>query len=466
MLSRRTWMLGAVRLGAAAAAAGWVNERGLSAQNPPRGPIGAGLTARAAQPPDYETPTAFLDSFITPNERFFVRCHLPVPSVLDAASWTLKIDGSVNTPVSLSLADLRALPAVTVTMTLECAGNGRAFFTPPVAGIQWQKGAVGTARWRGVRLADVLAKAGVKPSARFIATTSADQPLGKMPAFVRQVPVAKALHADTILAFEMNGAPIPAEHGFPLRLIVPGWEGAYSVKWLKGLTALDSESDSFWVAGAYRYPVTPPTPGTTVDAKDMQPLTGLVVKSLITQPADGAPLAAGPLTVAGFAWAGEAAIGRVEVSVDGGATWADAQLVGESAPYTWRRFELRATLPAGGPQVILSRATDASGRTQPQAAQWNPNGYLWNQWDAVRVGTGATPMASHPAPPPVGTAGPGPYTLNHSCTSCHGLDLVEQQRLDRAGWERELDKMMRWGANMPYLERPPLVDFLAGRYKP
>ena len=277
------------------------------------------------------------------------------------------------------------MPSATITSTLECAGNGRAFFEPPVAGIQWMKGAIGTARWTGVRLSEVLKRAGVKSTARFVTMNGADRAPGTMPDFVRQVPMDKAMHADTILAYEMNGQPIPALHGFPLRAIVPGWEGAYSVKWLTSLRVLDKEFDGFWVATGYRYPTKRVAPGSAVDPKDMAPLLGLVVKSLITRPLDGAIVPPGKVDVAGFAWAGETDIARVEVSADSGATWQPARLTGEQAKYTWRRFEF--TFDAAKPEsyLILSRATDANGRTQPVTPAWNPSGYLWNAPDAVRI---------------------------------------------------------------------------------
>jgi DMSO/TMAO reductase YedYZ molybdopterin-dependent catalytic subunit len=343
------------------------------------------LTRHSVRPPDYETPIALLDSFITPVERFYVRCHLPVPGSLDASSWSLRIEGEVGTPLSLSLAELRKLPAVTTTVTLECAGNGRAFFSPPVAGIQWRKGAVGTARWTGVRFADVLERAGVTDSGRFVHMTGADRPLGTMPPFVRQVPIAKAIHPDTVIAYEMNGQPIPAVHGGPLRAIIPGWEGAYSMKWVNRLHLSAAESDSFWVATAYRYPVTRVAPGAAVEPRDMAPLTGLVVKSLITAPLDGATVLQGPVDVAGFAWAGENDIAGVEVSTDHGETWKPARLVGEQQRYAWRRFEHRFTADRRASYLILSRATDAKGAMQPAVAHWNPSGYLWNQYDGVRI---------------------------------------------------------------------------------
>ena len=272
---------------------------------------------------------------------------MPVPQV-DAATWALKVGGEVNSPFSLSVDEIKKLPAVTTTVTLECAGNGRAFFQPAVAGIQWEKGAVSTARFTGARLSDVLKKAGVKTAGINVEMHAADRPPGTMPAFVRQVPMAKAMHPDTIIAYDMNGQPIPLVHGAPLRAIIPGWEGAYSVKWLNALNVLAKDSDSFWVATGYRYPTRRVAPGAAVDAKDMAPLTGLVVKSLITTPADGASQAVGKVTVGGFAWAGEDDIKAVDVSIDNGATWRPARLAGEQARYTWRALRVRVQRAAAG----------------------------------------------------------------------------------------------------------------------
>jgi DMSO/TMAO reductase YedYZ molybdopterin-dependent catalytic subunit len=384
-MTRRELIALAGRVGLAAAAAPLYPAPRVLAQGQAQTWGKDKLTRHSLRPPDYETPVALLDSFITPNEHFYVRSHLPVPAALDASSWKLSVEGEVDAPVTLSVADLRALPAHTVTVTLECAGNGRAFFEPTVAGLQWKKGAVGTARWTGARVADILARAKARSAGRFVFMQGADRPLGTMPAFVRQMPMDKARHADTIVAYEMNGQPIPPVHGFPMRAIVPGWEGAYAMKWLTSLRVSVQESDSFWVATGYRYPVRRVAPGAAVDAKDMAPLTGLVVKSLITTPADGASLPAGPVTVAGFAWAGEVDVTRVDISTDHGATWQAARLVGEQQRYAWRRFE--HSFHAKGPEayLILSRATDAKGAMQPAVAHWNPSGYLWNQYDSVRV---------------------------------------------------------------------------------
>lgn len=346
----------------------------LLAQKPPTvAPGKEALIVRSLRPPDYETPVELLDSWITPVEHFYVRSHLPVPPALEADAWTLQVEGEVATPLSLTLDEIRRMPATTLTVTLECAGNGRAFFDPPVAGVQWTKGAVGTARWTGVRLADVLKRAGVRPAGKFVLMNGADRALGSMQDYIRQVPMDKAMHPDTLIAYEMNGQPIPALHGFPLRAIVPGWEGAYSMKWLTTLRVIDREFDGFWVATAYRYPVKQVAPGAAVDPKDMAPLTGLAVKSLITKPLDGATIAPGKIEVAGFAWAGEASISKVEISSDNGATWQPARLTGENARYTWRRFEAQVNAARPESLLIMSRATDSNGRTQPIAPPWNPS---------------------------------------------------------------------------------------------
>ena len=357
----------------------------LLAQAPARQLYGKDkLIIRSVRPPDFETPVSLLNTFITPNDAFYVRSHMPIPQV-DTAAFSLKVGGEVNSPLTLSVDEIKKLPATTVTVTLECAGNGRAFFQPAVAGIQWEKGAVSTARFTGARMADVLKKAGVRTGGINVEMHAADRPPGTMPAFVRQVPMAKAMHPDTLVAYAMNGEPIPLVHGAPLRAIIPGWEGAYCIKWLNSLNVIAKDSDSFWVATGYRYPTRRVAPGGAVDAKDMAPLTGLVVKSLITTPANGASQAVGKVMVGGFAWAGEDDIKAVDVSIDNGATWRPARLTGEQARYAWRGFAFDFNAPRPESYLILSRATDSKGNVQPAVSQWNPSGYLWNQYDAIRI---------------------------------------------------------------------------------
>ena len=210
---------------------------------------------------------------------------------------------------------------------MECAGNGRAFFNPPVAGVQWERGAVGTAAWTGVRLADLLSRAGIKPSARYVWFDGADRGVGRAPDFIRSVPIEKALDRDTMVAYEMNRATLPIQHGFPLRAVVPGWEGAYSVKWLTHIRVSGVDHDGPFVQAAYRYPRRPVVPGAAVPAAEMLPLRDLPVKSIITTPATQfSRRTRVAVRISGFAWAGEAEIRRVEVSTDNGRTWTSAQL--------------------------------------------------------------------------------------------------------------------------------------------
>ncbi len=343
------------------------------------------LIIRSVRPEDLETPVELFTTWLTPNDLFYVRHHLYAPDI-NLAEWKLTIDGEVNQPVTLTLADLKKLPKATVTVTLECAGNGRAFMDPPVPGIQWEKGAVGTARWTGVRLAEVLKKAGVKPTGKFVFLNGADKAISKMPDFIRQVAMEKALHPDTVLAYEMNGEPLPHLHGAPLRAIIPGWEGAYAVKWLEHITVTDQENDGFFVKTAYRYPTRRVAPGAAVDPKDMAPLTGLVVKSIISAPVDGNTVKIGSaVKVMGWAWAGESNITKVDISLDNGMTWMSAKLGRDQARYSWRQFEYEWKAAEVGSFLVMSRATDDKGREQPVAAHWNPSGYLWNVIDKVRI---------------------------------------------------------------------------------
>jgi sulfite oxidase len=343
------------------------------------------LIVRSGRPEDLETPVHLLDSWITPNDLFYVRSHFYTP-MIDASSWRLQVDGDVERTLLLTLDDIRQMPSTTVTATLECAGNGRAFFDPPVAGIQWEKGAVGTATWTGVRLGDVLDRARAIASARYVWLDGADLGIGAAPDFIRSLPIDKAMQPETLLVYAMNGVPLPMAHGFPLRAIVPGWEGAYSVKWLTHLRLSSRDHDGPFVQAGYRYPRAPVVPGAIVPVADTVPLRDLPVKSVITAPATSATVMPGmPLRIAGFAWAGEAEISRVEVSIDNGRTWVPAQLGRDRARYAWRQFEYVWPAPAAGSYVLLSRATDSRGLTQPIVPDWNPAGYVWNAIDQVRV---------------------------------------------------------------------------------
>jgi sulfite oxidase len=344
------------------------------------------LIVRSDSPADFETPIHLLDqAWITSNDLHFVRCHSQTPNI-NLSTWNLVIEGEVNQPQTLTMSEIRRMSETSRIVTLECAGNGRVYSDPPVPGLQWEKGAVGTARWTGISLRDALNKAGVKRTGRHIIMNGVDEPFAAMPDFVRSIPIEKAMHPDTILAYRMNDQDIPIEHGFPLRLIVPGWEAAASTKWIKNIRVSETEADGFFFKTAYRIPNRSVSPGTVVDPNDMIPYTTLDVKSIFTAPLEGTAVARGAsIELRGFAWAGEADITRVDVSTDYGRTWTAASLDAEKSRYAWRRFRHVWKPAARGSFIVMSRATDSQGRTQPVVPSWNPAGYFYNVIDRVRI---------------------------------------------------------------------------------
>jgi DMSO/TMAO reductase YedYZ molybdopterin-dependent catalytic subunit len=417
-----------------------------------------GMIVRSVRPEDLEAPLDVFDSWITPVERFFVRSHVAAPTV-NGFSWRLRVEGEVATPLTFTLDDLRRFPRHELVAVLECAGNGRAFYEPPVAGLQWGHGAVGNARWAGVRLADVLNKAGLKDNAREILFDGADQPPGTMPKFQRGIPPKKALDENTLLAYEMNGRPLTPAHGFPLRVIAPGWAGDSWVKWVTTIRALPAEFDGFFMSTAYRHPGRPVAPGTPVAPNEMQPVTAMRVKSVIASPPSGVSLAPAPTRIRGAAWSGESPVTAVEVSTDTGRTWKPATLGPDHAPFAWRLWEYRWNPPAEGHYVLMARARDAAGDVQPLAQEWNPSGYLWNVVPSVGVTVSLKPAHNLSVQPRVPT--PPPPQARTACGICHEMDVIEQQRLTSAGWERELDKMVRWGAKLKPGDREVLLKWLS-----
>ena len=333
---------------------------------------------------DLETPAHLLDSWITPVELFYVRNHLAQPSV-NLEAWRLEVTGEVERPLELTLAELEKVEPRTVTNTLECAGNGRAFFRPRIPGIQWARGAVGTATFSGPRLGEILKRAGLKATAKHVVFDGLDEPPGEVPDFRRSIPIEKAMDPGTLIATRMNGAALTSEHGFPARALVPGWLGAASVKWLVEIRVLDKEFDGFFMKTGYRFPRRPVAPGGSVSPEETEVITSLVVKSIITRPGDGSRHSRGPVRIAGVAWGGEKEIARVEVSTDGGRTWQSAELGRDRAKYAWQLWEFRWAPPEPGRYTLLSRATDSAGQTQPASPRWNPSGYLWNAYDQVRI---------------------------------------------------------------------------------
>jgi len=331
---------------------------------------------------DAETPLDALTTYITPNELFFVRHHWN-PMYPDLRRWTLAVDGEVSSPREFTLAELKKLPRAEVTCVLQCAGNGRGLFRPPIPGVQWRGGAVGNARWTGVRVKDVLERAGVKATARHLHTFGDDKPPEKVPPFHRSLEIEKVL-ADAIVAWEMNGQPLPAQHGTPVRLVVPGWAGDHWMKWLVRLSPQPEPQTGFYMDTAYRYPKTPGEPGAAVAPEDTKPLTELFVKSSITEAPPAAKVGTA-VTIRGFALSGAPDIAKVELSDDGGESWRDADLDPRHDPYAWRLWSFRWQPKAAGRATLLARATDSRGSVQPKEAAWNPSGYLHNAWPAAQI---------------------------------------------------------------------------------
>jgi len=331
---------------------------------------------------DAETPLGALTTYITPNDLFFVRHHWN-PMYPDARRWALRIDGDVSAPVEVTLADLKRLPRAEATCVLQCAGNGRGLFRPPIPGVQWRYGAVGNARWTGVRVRDVLEKAGLKATAKHLHAFGSDKPPEKVPPFHRSLELEKALQ-DAIIAWEMNGVPLPALHGAPARLVVPGWAGDHWMKWLTRISPQPEPQTGFYMETAYRFPETPGEPGVPVPPERTRPVTQIFVKSNITE-APATVKAGTSATIRGFAFSGAPDIARVEVSDDGGANWMAATLDPRHDPYAWRLWSFKWAPKTPGTVTLLARATDSQGGTQPKEAVWNPSGYLYNGWHSVPV---------------------------------------------------------------------------------
>jgi sulfite oxidase len=332
-----------------------------------------------------EAAPADLDGPITPVESFFIRNNgaLPLITAEQVKAWTLTIDGEVERPATWTVDALKTtFPVLTVTAVMECVGNGRSGFVPVTRGLPWGPGAIGCARWTGVRLRDLLAAVSPKPSAVYTGHFSPDRTAdGTRPAISRGLPMRKALAPETLVAFAMNDEPLTRLHGAPLRIVAPGFPGSAWQKWLSRIWVRDREHDGpLMTETDYRLPRRPLRPGDPIDLADLAVIEDMPVKSLVTSPADGfvAGLSEG-IEVRGFAWSGHGPIRTVTVSADSGKTWREAKL--EPAPdrFAWARFRAPVTLGESGTVAILAQATDETGATQPlDGATWNPRGYCNN----------------------------------------------------------------------------------------
>lgn len=329
-------------------------------------------------------PLELLSQDVTPVGLHYVLVHYDIP-ILDPGTWRLEVDGHVERPLVLDLAALLARPQVTTTVTLECAGNGRATLRPRPVSQPWLDEAVGTARWAGTLLAPLLAEAGIRPGAVDVVFTGADHGIerGVEQDYQRALPVAETCAPDAFVAHTMNGRPLPLQHGAPARLVVPGWYGMAQVKWLTRITVLDRPFTGYQNAVAYRVTQSPDDPG--------EPVTRILPRALLRPP--GFPdfqtrtrfVDRGTHEIGGRAWSGHAPVARVEVSADGGMAWDDATLGPEADRYAWRPWHWTWTATEPGPHTLCARATDAAGNTQPLTPRWNRQAMANNHVHRVTV---------------------------------------------------------------------------------
>lgn len=329
------------------------------------------LVVVSRDPFNAETPLDEQIGVITPNPLHYVRSHFADPEPPDR----LVVDGAVASPLLLTMEDVRALPSRSAIVTLECAGNGRAFLDPPAPGEPWRLGAVGTAEWTGVPLRTILGMARPGPRAVELLFHGADEgvptDVGQRIAFERSLPTERAWSDDVLLAYAMNGEPLPPDHGAPLRLVVPGAYGMASVKWLVRITAVEEPFRGFYQADRY--------------VIHGAPLGPIEPRAVVTWPSEGALLLHQPFVIRGYCWSGTAPIARVEVSVDAGRSWAEATVADGLSRYAWRLWEFMFRPREAGEVTIVARACDVEGRVQPLSQHWSPLGYANNQAQAVRL---------------------------------------------------------------------------------
>lgn len=347
------------------------------------------LRIMTENPLNAETPIEGLRTWITDNEVFFKRNQGQFPeSPIALDTWSLTVDGLVHEELKLSFDDILSMPKVEMANTLECSGNSRSLLKQKASGNPWTVGGVGNAVWGGIWLKEILNRAGLKSNAKHVCFEGFDIPKGKAQIkFIRSIPIKKAIES-TLLAYEMNGEPLPLKHGFPLRALALGWTGANCVKWINKISLISAPVKSFFMDKVYRIFQK------GEDASSGEVVTGISIKSIITQPIKDERLLTGVIPIRGAAYAGEKSVKQVEVSVDNGRSWNPAKLIGLEVPYAWRHWEYLWETDISGAVTIMSRATSASGEQQPETAAWNVLGYCNNgvEEHAVTVQvTGSSP---------------------------------------------------------------------------
>lgn len=365
---------------------GGPDERPVVTDYPTKG----AMILQRTRPPLLETPFEVFDqNIITPTDRFYVRWHWAnIPTEVNAETFRLKLHGHVNQPVSLALKDILAMPRVEMVAVNQCSGNSRGYFQPRIPGGEWGNGAMGNARWTGVRLKDVLDRAGVKAGAIAVRFNGLDQPvIPTGPDFMKSLALDHARDGEVMIAYAMNGEQLPLLNGFPLRLVVPGWFATYWVKMLEDIEVLDQPDDNFWMAKAYTIPDTPHAsvkPGET--GYKVVPISRMVPRSFITNLRPGDTVHAGaPVPVRGIAFGGDTAVGRVDFSADGGKSWQPTQLGPDMGPYSFRQWTAQFTPAAKGDLMLMARCTNRNGVAQLSEPRWNPGGYMRNVIETTPV---------------------------------------------------------------------------------
>jgi DMSO/TMAO reductase YedYZ molybdopterin-dependent catalytic subunit len=365
---------------------GGLNTRPITTSFPQK----TAMILQRSRPPLLETPFEVFDKGVfTPNNEFYVRWHWAViPTEVDVDKFRLAVRGHVNEVLSLSLQQIMSLPRVEMAAVNQCSGNSRGFFEPRVAGGEWANGAMGNARWIGVRLKDVLDRAGVKAGAVQVRFNGMDEPVvSDGPDFMKSLDIDHARDGEVMIAYGMNGEQLPLLNGFPLRLVVPGWYATYWVKMLDDIEVLDRPDDNFWTKTAYTIPDTPHAdmkPGET--GVRMVPINRMVPRSFITNIKSGETVQAGaPALVRGIAFGGDTGVGRVDLSIDNGKTWQASQLSKDEGKYSFRQWEARLTLPAKSNYTLMVRCTNSDGVAQPAQSNWNPSGFMRNVIEAIPV---------------------------------------------------------------------------------
>lgn len=395
-----------------------------------------------------------LEPWETPLDGFFTRTHHNViPNAADD-QWTVAFDGLIKSPQRLTVAELKKYQAVSFHAVLECSGNGRGFFSPPVSGIQWLHGAIGNAEWTGVPLTDILKRLEVSKDAVYATFEGFDEPVMKSDAkFVRSIPLQLLADTRAILAWNMNRVPMPILHGGPIRLVLPDIYGQNWVKWVNKVIFTKEPDHRMFARKAYRIPDHPVKPGEAWDpVKQGKPIEYLRVQSFVTYPAPNATVAPGELVIKGKTFSGSGHIVKLEVSLDGGATWQTAEL-SPGKDHAWQEFKHTISVKDGTSLDIWTRATDAKIHVQPLTQEWNPKGYLYNAVDRIHVTVAkdATVLAL------------GEELTLKNCQTCHSFGIIDGQRLKRGEWVKVVKHMADFGLKLSDDESESIATYLAKR---